>query len=62
MPGTGLNTGATAIAIAIMTLSIAHCAHVMTSMQLAWRDGAGRLGSVVESLLINLAPTIISSR
>lgn len=59
--GAVLNAGTMGAPIIILTLSVAHCVHVLSSMQLAMRDGASKPDAIVESLRINMAPVFITS-
>ncbi len=59
--GVVLNAGVMSAPIIILTLSVAHCVHVISTMQLARRDGAGKHEAITESLRINMSPIFISS-
>ena len=59
--GVVLNAGNMSAPIIIMTLSVAHCVHVISTTQLARRDGGDQYQSVVDSLRINLLPMMITS-
>ena len=59
--GVVINAGNTSAAIIVMTLAVAHCVHVISTVQLARRDGADQYRSVVDALRINLTPMIITS-
>ena len=59
--GVVINAGNTSAPIIIMTLAVADCVHVISTVQLARRDGADQYRSVVDALRINLTPMIITS-
>ena len=59
--GVVLKAGNMSAIIVIMTLSVAHCVHVISTMQLVRRDGATRHRSITDSLRINMSPMFITS-
>ena len=59
--GVVLKAGNMSAIIVIMTLSVAHCVHVISTMQLVRRDGASRHRSITDSLRINMSPMFITS-
>ena len=59
--GVVLKAGNISAIIVIMTLSVAHCVHVISTMQLIRRDGASRHQSITDSLRINMSPMFITS-
>ena len=59
--GVVLEAGNMSATIIIMTLSVAHCVHVISTMQLIRRDGASRHRSITDSLRINVSPMFITS-
>ena len=59
--GVVLKAGNISAIIVIMTLSVAHCVHVISTMQLVRRDGASRHRSITDSLRINMSPMFITS-
>ena len=59
--GVVLKAGNMSAIIVIMTLSVAHCVHVISTMQLVRRDGASRYRSITDSLRINMSPMLITS-
>lgn len=59
--GVALKASNTSATIVIMTLSVAHCVHLISSMQLLRRDGISWYPSISDSLRINLSPMFITS-
>lgn len=59
--GVVLNAGTTAAPVIIMTLSIAHCVHIVASMRQALAQGFNREAAIVESLRVNMVPVFITS-
>lgn len=59
--GAGLNGATMAAPLIVLTLSVAHCIHVMSTMQLAMSDGSNRREAIVESLRLNMQPAFITS-
>ncbi len=59
--GAVLNAGTTGAPVIIMTLSIAHCVHIISTMRQQLAEGLSHNGAIVESLRINLSPVFITS-
>ena len=47
--------------IIILTLSVAHSVHILTSMRLSMQEGLAKHDALVEALRINMAPVFITS-
>ena len=47
--------------IIILTLSVAHSVHILSSMRLSMQGGLGKHDALVEALRINMAPVFITS-
>ena len=47
--------------IIILTLSVAHSVHILSSMRLSMQGGLGKQDALVEALRINMAPVFITS-
>ncbi len=59
--GAVLNAGTTSAPVVIMTLSVAHCVHIIASMRQRLADGWQRHAAIVESLRVNMVPVFITS-
>ena len=59
--GVVLKAGNASAIIIILTLSVANCVHVISTMQLARRDGASRHRAITDSLRINTSPMVVTS-
>ncbi len=59
--GAVLNAGTTSAPVVIMTLSIAHCVHIVASMRQRLAEGWARPAAIVESLRVNMVPVFITS-
>lgn len=59
--GAVLNAGTTGAPVIIMTLSIAHCVHIISTMRQKLSEGWSHNGAIAESLRVNLSPVFITS-
>ncbi len=59
--GVVMNAGTMGSPIIILTLSVAHSVHILTTMQLEMRAGASKHEAIAESLRVNMAPVFITS-
>lgn len=59
--GIVLNSVTTMTPVIIMSLSIAHCVHIMISLQAGMRSGQSRDVALVEALRVNMTPIFLTS-
>jgi len=59
--GVILNAGTMSAPLIILTLSIANCVHILTTLRQEMRKGATRSAAIVESLRVNITPVFVTS-
>lgn len=59
--GAELNAGTMSAPVIILTLSVAHCVHILANTRLELARGREKRAAIIESLRLNMAPVFITS-